>query len=60
MQLQVRPDRDEFDRGVEEVRRLGFVPVYDEAVFGRRAYVAGAARGVIASPPLISCSGEGR
>jgi muramoyltetrapeptide carboxypeptidase len=34
-------DRGEFDRGVEEVRRLGFVPVYDESVFARRSYVAG-------------------
>jgi muramoyltetrapeptide carboxypeptidase len=34
--------RDEFDRGVEEVRRLGFEPVYDETVFARRRYVAGA------------------
>lgn len=33
--------REEFDRGVEEIRRLGFVPVYDEAVFARRSYVAG-------------------
>ena len=29
-------DRDEFDRGVEEIRRLGFEPVYDESVFARR------------------------
>ena len=36
-------DREEFDRGVEEIRRLGFEPVYDESVFARRAYVAGAA-----------------
>lgn len=35
-------DRDEFERGVEEIRRLGFLPVYDESVFARRAYVAGA------------------
>jgi muramoyltetrapeptide carboxypeptidase len=34
-------DREEFDRGVEEVRRLGFVPVYDESVFARQSYVAG-------------------
>ena len=33
--------RDEFDRGVQEVRRLGFEPVYDESVFARRRYVAG-------------------
>ena len=30
-------DRDEFDRGVEEIRRLGFEPVYDESVFARSA-----------------------
>jgi len=35
-------DREEFDLGVEEVRRLGFEPVYDESVFDRRRYVAGA------------------
>src|SRR5687767_1433883 len=34
-------DRDEFDRGVEEIRRLGFEPAYDESVFARRSYVAG-------------------
>jgi muramoyltetrapeptide carboxypeptidase len=34
-------DRDEFDRGVDELRRLGFVPVYDESVFARRTFVAG-------------------
>ncbi len=33
--------RDEFDRGVEEIRRLGFVPVYEESVFARQGYVAG-------------------
>jgi len=33
--------RDEFDRGVAELRRVGFEPVYDESVFERRAYVAG-------------------
>jgi muramoyltetrapeptide carboxypeptidase len=37
-------DRGEFDRGVEEIRRLGFEPVYDEAtVFARRPFVAGEA-----------------
>jgi muramoyltetrapeptide carboxypeptidase len=35
--------RDEFDRGVEEIRRLGFAPVYDESVFARDGYVAGSA-----------------
>ncbi len=34
-------NRDEFDRGIEELRRLGFEPVYDQTVFERRAYVAG-------------------
>jgi muramoyltetrapeptide carboxypeptidase len=33
--------REEFDQGVEEIRRLGFVPVYDETVFERRPYVSG-------------------
>ncbi len=33
--------REEFDRGLEELRRLGFEPVYDESVFARRDYVAG-------------------
>ena len=35
-------NREEFDRGVEEVRRLGFVPVFDDTVFARRRYVSGA------------------
>jgi muramoyltetrapeptide carboxypeptidase len=34
-------DREEFDRGVDEIRRLGFEPVYDESVFARDRYVAG-------------------
>jgi muramoyltetrapeptide carboxypeptidase len=34
-------DREEFDRGVEEIRRLGFEPVYDDGVFERRRYLAG-------------------
>jgi len=33
--------REEFDRGVEEIRRLGFEPVYDDSVFARQRYVAG-------------------
>ncbi|HWW88813.1 MAG TPA: LD-carboxypeptidase [Vicinamibacterales bacterium] len=33
--------RDEFDRGIAEIRRLGFEPVYDESVFSRQRYVAG-------------------
>jgi muramoyltetrapeptide carboxypeptidase len=34
--------REEFERGIDEIRRLGFEPVYDESVFERRRYVAGA------------------
>lgn len=34
-------DRDEFEAGVAELRRLGFVPIFDERVFERRGYVAG-------------------
>jgi muramoyltetrapeptide carboxypeptidase len=33
--------REEFDRGVDEIRRLGFEPVFDETVFARQRYVAG-------------------
>ncbi|HET9195264.1 MAG TPA: LD-carboxypeptidase [Vicinamibacterales bacterium] len=34
--------REEFDAGVAELKRLGFVPVYDETVFAREAgYLAG-------------------
>src|SRR5215213_2143416 len=33
--------REEFDRGVEEIRRLGFEPVFDQSVFARQGYVAG-------------------
>jgi muramoyltetrapeptide carboxypeptidase len=36
-------DRDEFDRGLAEIRRLGLDPVYDEAVFARDPIVAGSA-----------------
>jgi muramoyltetrapeptide carboxypeptidase len=34
---------DEFARGIDEIRRLGFEPVYDDSVFarGRLGYVAG-------------------
>jgi muramoyltetrapeptide carboxypeptidase len=35
--------RDEFDLGVDELRRLGFTPVYDDSVFARQGYVAGSA-----------------
>ena len=34
-------DREEFDRGVEEIRKLGLVPLYDESVFERDRYLAG-------------------
>ena len=33
--------REAFDRGLDEIRRLGFVPVYDDSVFARQRYVAG-------------------
>jgi len=36
-------DRAEFDLGVRELERLGFVPVYDERVFEKQSYVAGTA-----------------
>jgi len=36
-------DRDEFDCGIAEIRRLGFEPVYDESVFARHLYLAGPA-----------------
>jgi len=35
--------REEFDRGVDELRRLGFVPVYDEDVFAKASYTSGSA-----------------
>jgi muramoyltetrapeptide carboxypeptidase len=34
--------REAFDAGIDEIRRLGFVPVYDDSVFARQRYVAGA------------------
>ncbi len=34
--------RDAFDAGLAELVRLGFVPTYDETVFARQGYVAGA------------------
>jgi muramoyltetrapeptide carboxypeptidase len=34
--------REDFDRGVAELRDLGFEPVYDESVFERKGYLAGA------------------
>src|SRR5438128_2791663 len=33
--------RDAFGAGVDELRRLGYEPVYDEAVFARDRYTAG-------------------
>ena len=36
--------RAEFDAGVNELKTLGFEPVYEESVFERRAYAAGSAR----------------
>jgi muramoyltetrapeptide carboxypeptidase len=36
-------NREEFDRGVAEIRRLGFEPVFDESVFARERYLAGTA-----------------
>jgi muramoyltetrapeptide carboxypeptidase len=35
--------REDFDRGVTELRRLGFDPVWDDRVFERQAFVAGPA-----------------
>lgn len=34
-------ERAEFDRGIEEIRHLGFEPVYDDSVFARESYTAG-------------------
>jgi len=36
-------ERAVFDRGVDEVRALGFTPVFEPSVFARRQYVAGPA-----------------
>ena len=36
-------NRDEFDSGIVELRRLGFEPVFDDTVFDRKRYVAGEA-----------------
>jgi muramoyltetrapeptide carboxypeptidase len=33
--------REEFDRGIDEVRRLGFEPTYDDDVFARVGYLSG-------------------
>jgi muramoyltetrapeptide carboxypeptidase len=32
---------EEFDQGIQEIRRLGFTPVYDESVFAQTSYTAG-------------------
>ena len=37
-------DREVFERGVDELRAIGFDPVFDESVFGRHGYVAGPAQ----------------
>ena len=34
--------REEFELGLAEIRKLGFVPVHDDSVFARRGYVSGA------------------
>jgi muramoyltetrapeptide carboxypeptidase len=34
-------DRDGFAHGIDEIRGLGFEPVYDDSVFARHGYVAG-------------------
>lgn len=36
--------RDEFERGVGELRRLGFEPVFETSVFDRSVFTAGCAR----------------
>jgi muramoyltetrapeptide carboxypeptidase len=36
-------DRGEFDQGIAEIERLGFVPLYDQSVFAKQEYVAGSA-----------------
>src|SRR5919107_4387002 len=33
--------RAEFDAGIEELRRLGYEPVFDDSVFARARYTAG-------------------
>lgn len=37
-------DREVFNRGVDELRTIGFEPVFDDSVFSRREYVAGSAK----------------
>jgi muramoyltetrapeptide carboxypeptidase len=36
-------DRTEFDRGVAEIKRLGYEPIYDESVFERSLFTSGTA-----------------
>ena len=33
--------REEFDQGIDEIRRLGFEPVYDDTVFAHLPFVSG-------------------
>lgn len=33
--------REDFERGIAELRRLGYEPVYDDRVFARQGYLAG-------------------
>jgi muramoyltetrapeptide carboxypeptidase len=40
-------DRDEFAHGIDEIRRLGFEPVYDDSVFAREPH------GYVAGPPAL-------
>ena len=35
-------DRVEFEKGIAVLRRMGYVPVYDEGIFSRHLYFAGA------------------
>ena len=36
-------NRHEFDQGIAEIWRLGFIPIYDDSVFAKQEYVAGPA-----------------
>ena len=36
-------DRSEFERGIAEIQRLGFEPIYDESVFERSLFTSGPA-----------------
>jgi len=44
--------REEFDAGIAEIQRLGFVPVYDDSVFAQDRYMAG--------PPGLRAEAIGR